>query len=49
MTRWDKLQAEAEFYESWLERTNRELDEDDPAVRMRFYAEAAQAMPWLVD
>lgn len=49
MSRWDKLQAQAEFYEKWLEETNRELDDDDPEVERQFYAAAAEAMPWLVD
>jgi len=48
MSRWDKLQAQAEFYEKWLEETNRELDDDDPEVERDFYAAAAEAMPWLV-
>ena len=49
MSRWDKLQAQAEFYEKWLEETNRELDDDDPEVEREFYAAAAEAMPWLLD
>jgi hypothetical protein len=45
MSRLDKLQAQMDFYEKWLEETNRELEDDDLA----FFAAAAEAMPWLVD
>lgn len=49
MTRWDKLQAQMDFYENWLKETNRELDDDDPEAERDFFAAAAEAMPWLVD
>ena len=45
MSREDKLQAQMDFYEKWLDETNRELEDTDLA----FFAAAAEAMPWLVD